>query len=59
MKLKNSDFFYCYNKKLSDFIKDNGERYILTANNFKGKQFWMYQRNERLDELIEMYKIAK
>jgi len=60
MKITNKDFFFCYNKKLSDFLTENGIKYITIAIEPKSKrQFSLYFINEQLQQLIKEYKQQK
>ncbi|MCP3738793.1 hypothetical protein [Rossellomorea sp. BNER] len=50
-------FFYCYNKRLSDFISTKGVQYIHVAQEPKsGKLYSLYLINEELQSAIDEYK---
>lgn len=52
-----NNLFYCYNFNLHSFLKQNGLKYITTARNINSyDQFWLYERNGKLDDLINTYK---
>lgn len=55
--LTHKDFFFCYTKKLSEFLRQNGVSYLLKANSVKDNNtFTMYVKSERLQELLDKYK---
>lgn len=59
MMLTSDDFFYCYNKKLSDKIKESGISAITIAQNIKtGKVFSLYLKSSDLQDVIDSYKEA-
>ncbi|WP_427124719.1 hypothetical protein ACQCPP_12400 [Priestia megaterium] len=59
MMLTSDDFFYCYNKKLSDKIQEAGIPAITIAQNIKtGKLFSLYQKSPELQKIIDSYKEA-
>lgn len=56
-RLFNKDFFFCYDKKLSRFLYDNGLRYITSAIDPKSrKRFSLYINNEELAGKLKEYK---
>ncbi|MEH6965319.1 hypothetical protein V7195_25860 [Priestia megaterium] len=57
--LTSNDFFYCYNKKLSDKIQEAGIPVITIAQNIKtGKLFSLYLKSSELQDAIDSYKEA-
>lgn len=58
MEIKNEDLFYCYSKKLSDFIYHNSGIVPLTvAKNMKsGTIFSLYGKSEALQSCLDAYK---
>ncbi|MBY0094920.1 hypothetical protein H7S74_30325 [Priestia aryabhattai] len=57
MMLTSNDFFYCYNKKLSDKIQEAGISAITIAQNIKtGKVFSLYPKSSQLQKIIDSYK---
>ncbi|QNG59433.1 hypothetical protein H4O14_16775 [Bacillus sp. PAMC26568] len=55
-----SDFFFVYNKKVSDFLKSKGIQYICVAIEPKsGKLFSLYFINDQLQAALAEYKQSK
>lgn len=55
--MNKEDFFYCYNKNLSNFLRFKGFRYIHMAKEIKtGNIFSLYQRTEELSQAIKEYQ---
>lgn len=60
MKNLKHSFFYCYNKKLSDFLSAKGIKYILVAIEPKsGRLFSQYLINAELQTALDEYKQSK
>jgi hypothetical protein len=58
--MMNLSFFYCYNKRLSDFLGTKGIKYILVAIEPKsGKLFSQYLINSELQTALDEYKKSK
>ena len=58
--MNKSDFFFCYNKKLSDFITTKGIQFICVAKEPKsGKLFSLYFIDSQLQQAIDEYKQSK
>lgn len=57
MELKTSDFFYCYDKKLFIYLKENKNiSYICTGLNQNNmKKFWQFHRTEYFNECLNEY----
>jgi len=57
MELTNNDLFYCYSKKLSDYIYKHSGIYPLTIaiNPKSGRLFSLYARNDRLKKALSDY----
>lgn len=56
-EITEKDFFFCYTKKLSDFLRDNGMRYIIKAHSVKdGNLFSLYPRTSELTKLLIKFK---
>ncbi|WEZ10160.1 hypothetical protein P5663_10125 [Priestia flexa] len=54
---KNKNYFFCYNKKVSDFLTYKGIRFITVAQDVKtGKLFSLYEINECLQAALDEYK---
>lgn len=57
--LTSKDFFFCYNKKLAEKIKEANIPVITIAENIKtGKLFSMYEKTPKLQAIINDYKQA-
>ncbi len=56
--MKNTDFFYCYNKQLFTFLHDiKSIDYITIAKNpTTGKTFSMFYKNDILQIALDEYK---
>jgi hypothetical protein len=60
MKLTEKDFFFCYNFKLSAFLRYKGISYITKSiNPQNNKMFTLYVKGEELQQAIDEYKAAK
>ncbi len=58
--MRNEKYYYCYSYPLKSFFMDNGERYILKAmHNGSKKQYWVFERNSKLDELLTEWQSRK
>jgi hypothetical protein len=54
----NDTYFYCYNKKVSDYLTKKGVQYITKAISPKDKRlFTMYKKDHHLDLLLNEYKL--
>lgn len=52
--------YCCYSINLRDFLYKNGIKYELCALNPNNQNmFWVYIRNERLNELLSQWSAAK
>lgn len=52
--------FICYNVHLKNFLCDNGEiSWCKGINETSGSKFWIFMNSDKLNELIEKYKINK
>jgi len=58
MSIKNEDLFYCYSKKLSDFIYHNAGIVPLTVAIKKKskKTFSLYAKSDELRQVLDEYK---
>ena len=55
-ELTHKDFFYCYDRKLKDYLTENGVRFIMTAYSISNQhQFFLYQQGETLRNLLNSY----
>lgn len=51
--MKNINLYCCYSLPLRNYLRDNGMKYELAALNPNSKQlFWIYVKNEKLNELL-------
>ncbi|MEW8987791.1 MAG: hypothetical protein AB2401_12480 [Bacillus sp. (in: firmicutes)] len=49
-------FFYCYSPPLYRFLKQAGIKYVCTGlNESSMRQFWQFERNDKLNELLTEY----
>ena len=52
-KEKDIELYCCYSLNLREFLYDNGVRYKIAALNPISKSlFWVYVKNQKLDELL-------
>ena len=52
--------YCCYSLTLRNFLYKNGLRYKLAALNPNSKKlFWVYVKNEKLDELLDRWSVDK
>lgn len=59
-KLTTQDFFFCYTKDLSNYLKENGVGYIFKSRSVKdGSIFTLYQKTDELMNLLIEYKQSK
>jgi len=57
---KRSQYFFCYNKKVSDFLSSKGIKLITVAKDIKtGKIFSMYEITEEFQDALDEYKASK
>lgn len=55
-----SKYFYCYSNRLHKFLEAFGVEYITSAiNPSSNKNYWMYEKSENLDMLIEEWNRIK
>lgn len=55
-----SSLYCCYSIKVRDYLKQNGIPYELVAENPNShKIFWVYIRNEKLDEFLTKWSTKK
>lgn len=54
------DLYCCYSINLRNFLYKNGLRYKLAALNPNShKLFWVYVKDQKLDELLSKWSIAE
>lgn len=55
-----NQLYCCYSINLRNFLRDNGLRYELCALNPNSKtMFWVYIRNEKLNNLLDKWATKK
>ena len=53
-------YFFCYNKRVSDYLQQNGLHYITVARDPKtNKLFSLYKQTPELSRLLTQYKNSK
>lgn len=56
----NVDLYCCYSINLRNYLKENGLRYKLAALNPNSKElFWVYIKDQKLDELLNKWSAKK
>lgn len=55
MEFTKKDLFFCYDLGLKNILKENDVPYITTALTNSNKRFWLYFRNEKVNEIIKQY----
>lgn len=54
------DLYCCYSLPLRNFLYKNGLRYKLAALNPNSKKlFWVYEKDKKLDKLLEKWATNK
>jgi len=57
MEISSNDFFFCYTRILSLYLKEKGISYILKANSVKDNNtFTLYFKTNELQEALREYK---
>ena len=55
-----TDYFYCYSKKMSYFIRSFGIRFIsCDVNKNTNTKYYVFEKSDRLDKVIELYNKVK
>ncbi|RFU70323.1 hypothetical protein D0469_06910 [Peribacillus saganii] len=58
--LTRNQFFYCYNKHVSDFLTSQGVNYIHIAMEPKSQKLYsLYHITDQLQESLKLYKLNK
>lgn len=56
----NAELYCCYSLPLRNFLYENGLRYKLVALNPNSKKlFWVYIKNEKLNDLLNKWSAVK
>lgn len=59
-QLSEKDFFFCFTKKLSIFLANEGISYIFKARSIKDSSiFTLYQKNEELQKALDKYNTVQ
>jgi len=55
--MKKSNYFFCYNQKVSQFLKSKGVYFITIAKDMNtNKIFSLYEINDQLQNALDEYK---
>lgn len=55
-----NDYFYCYSRRMSLFLRSMKEKYISSSiNKNTNMRYWTFKKSERLDKLIELWNSIK
>lgn len=58
--MQQDQYFFCYNKVVSDYLNTKGQKYITVAIDPKTKKMYsLYKQTETLDKLLKEYKLNK
>lgn len=58
--MNNKDYFFCYNKRVSDFLKTKGIYHITVAQDPKTKKiFSLFEITHNLQRALDEYKQSK
>jgi hypothetical protein len=53
-------YFFCYNKRVSDYLTSKGIKFITVAIDPKTKKMYsLYKQTDTLDSLLKEYKLNK
>lgn len=53
-------YFYCYSSRMAHFIRAFNIKYIDIGTNIKsGTKYYLFEKSERLDKVIELYNQVK
>lgn len=53
-------YFYCYSYPLKEFLVNNNLRFITAAiNQSTNKRYWLFEGTDRLNELVEAWRLKK
>lgn len=56
-RIKMSEYFYCYSKRLAYFIMAFNVRYVeRSVNKNTGVPYYTFQKSKRLDDIISLYR---
>lgn len=58
--MSNKQCFYCYSLNLYHFLRAFGEQCNASKESAStGKRYWVFNKSERLDEIIDLYNQVK
>ena len=58
--MERNNTFYCYSLRLFHYISAFGEKcYGSKINSLSKKRYWVFNKSERLDRIIESYNTVK
>lgn len=58
--MRNEKYYYCYSYPQKKYLMDNGEKYVLKGvHTTSQKTYWVFERNEKLDELLNNWQLNK
>ena len=53
-------YFYCYSYPLKEFFVSNGLIFVTAAiNQSTGKRYWLFEGTEKLNDLLEQWRLNK
>jgi hypothetical protein len=56
--MNNEQYFFCYNKRVSDYLIENGLNYITVAIDPRTKKMYsLYRQTDELKKLLTEYKL--
>lgn len=58
--MEKDQYFFCYNKQVSDFLSEKGMKYITVAIDPKTRKMYsLYKQSDLLNQLLTEYKLNK
>lgn len=58
--MEKDQYFFCYNKHISDYLTERGIKYITVAKEIKNNRlFSLYKQTKELSRALEEYKLNK
>lgn len=56
----NDRYFFCYSYPLKHFFEENGLEVITVAKNqTTNKRYWLFKGDEKLNELLEVWRLRR
>lgn len=57
--MRDKPYYICYSLPLRDFLIENGMKYDICGKNCRtDNPFWVYMMNEKLDKLLDQWKLG-